>query len=184
MFSRFIVILIMLLAGLSLSSCTCNTTVSDLKNDGVGVIVTGCTTYISKNKRPRSCTVIWERENGEQFIIKDNTEVKFIQPGTYRLVKYNYNDPYGHVKKYQKFPDSISLFTDINIKSGEVLYIGNLEADFKNNKKLINALNFIQKSKEVKFYLEKKYPEIASQMKIDIVQLTAKAQLFKILLNR
>lgn len=127
-----------------------------LESDDVAAVIGGCTDYYGdyslffKVKHKNPCSMTWEDNAGNQFVVNGHMSINFIKPGEYDFVRYN-----GVRSRYQKFPKAMSIFNKITIKKGEVVYIGNLNVDRYEKRSVFNSLDFLDDQPAAKKYLEK-----------------------------
>ncbi|MFQ3307635.1 MAG: hypothetical protein ACI8ZF_000895 [Candidatus Midichloriaceae bacterium] len=179
-------------------SCTHNESqkIDFWENNDVAAVISGCTTHIKSPEKAKTCKTSWKNDTGDIFVINKPMDVKFVKPGTYEFVGYDYNytpkrnlggfifsgDPTK--KRYQKFSDSISLFTKFTVKAKDVVYIGNLNADFRENKNIITAFELSYEAETAKNYLQKKYPSLVERMQVKKVFFSPQAGAIKNLFNK
>ena len=173
--NKIIKLFSVILIAVNFVSCSHNTKkVEAVNNKALAVVVSGCIAKNKNSKKPISCTATWKNSAEESFSVYGNMDAVFVKPGCYEFVRYEFIR-----SLYQKFPDAISIFNKLEVHAGDVLYIGQLNADFTQTRQVLSALSFSEDSELAKTYLSKKYPSLTNKMKYVKIEFSPIAQSVK-----
>ena len=186
--ARNILLVVILLCG-HLVSCTDVSVREDnikaLKKGRVAAIVSGCTSSYNNSalffeyKHERKCVSTWSNSYGETFYINGNTDIAFVNPGAYEFVGYETPKAFSYVK----YPDTMSIFNKLNLKGGEIAYIGHLNVNLTKTKHVTTAMSFVKNKSLAQEYLKSIDPSLLNKMKYVPMSLTKSAQQSKALLS-
>jgi hypothetical protein len=155
-------------------------------------VLGGCIfTGYNDNKEPKAqqCIMTWEQKEMEENKIKltGNMDLQHVKPGVYEfssfIAKNNKKFDFWQLEfkdlknvKYQKFPGQISMLNDLVIRSGDIIYIENLNVDVTKSKNALLATKIIIDQDKATECLNSKYPAFSSKLKLNKMSFTNEAK--------
>lgn len=174
---------------------SCSNEINKLKNfdyKNHAIVMGGCVfTGSNDNKEPKTqqCIMTWEQKGMEENKIKltGNMDLQYVKPGIYEfssfIAKNNKKFDFWQFEfkdlknvKYQKFTGQISMLNDLVIRSGDVIYIGNLNIDVTKSKNALLATKIMIDQDKATEFLNLKYPKISSKLKLYKMSFTNEAK--------
>lgn len=175
-----------------LSSCSHihnkNDNISSVENKTKAAVISGCSyDYLSKfivtadSKQP--CITTWKNiETGDQFSTSGYDSINFIAPGIYEFI--GYKSKLTNRSSYTKRPKALSVFSKLNIKGGDVVYIGHLNVNSKKTVSVLDSMSFYQNKEEAIKYLQSVYPTLVNKINYTPITFSKEAQMVKDVMNK
>ncbi|MEK6734414.1 MAG: hypothetical protein AABY27_04825 [Pseudomonadota bacterium] len=132
------------------------TSVNELSNGSKAAIVSGCSIQFKTKLRTfvndggNYCEVTWKGSSGNLVKFNKKLQVKFVEPGEYEFVAFSsaLSD-----LKYRKYGHSKAIFNPLILQGGDVVYIGDLNFDFRKSSNFLLLTSFQYNFDEAKAYL-------------------------------
>ncbi len=160
------------------SSCA-GKTIQDYHEQNLAAVISGCKVRFGDSPKLHSCTTTWQ-SNSDQMLFTNNLQIKFVNPGEYEFVKYQ---QYENFAKYVKQPYALSIFKKITLKPGDVIYIGEMDANFIEGNNILDSLKYVNNFQMAEKYMEQNFPELLGKMTETQIKFTNKAEAMQRLLN-
>ncbi len=170
------------------SSCTHHyikdSEIQGLKRKENAVIISGCRYYHSTNSffstnGEKNCTAIWKNEKGEKIEFSGAIDIMFVKPGNYEFISYK-----SETGKYKLYPGAVSVFKKVNVKAGQVKYIGTLKVDAQKSFAVYDSMKFIVETQKVKQILQESAKYLLSRLVVEPASFSERAQKFKKLFSK